>query len=98
MAEEKTEAMPGKQPDKPTPAEAKAAAAGGEKHAKAAKPDERERAAKLSPKQKVAVDEQGSMTYQLFLYLSYEVIDVPWWDWILMWDFLDGVVNLDAEY
>lgn len=32
------------------------------------------------------------------LYLDYEVIQIPWMDWFIRWDYLDNVVNNTREY
>ena len=44
------------------------------------------------------VDEQGSLGYDVDVTLHYQVVMIPWWDWIVHWDFLDNVTNLSQEY
>ena len=47
----------------------------------------------------VRVDEQGTFTaFQFNLFLDYEMIMIPWWDWIVLWDFLDNVTDLENQY
>lgn len=40
----------------------------------------------------------GTLTVDVKAHIDYEVIEVPWMDWFIMWDFLDNVVNNDDEY
>ena len=46
----------------------------------------------------VRVDEQGGVSFQFNLFLSYEMIMIPWWDWIVLWDYLDNVTDLENQY
>ena len=47
----------------------------------------------------VRVDEINSVSsFQFDVALDYEVIMIPWWDWIILWDFLDNVTDLSMEY
>ena len=32
------------------------------------------------------------------VHLDYESVDVPWMDWFIMWEFLDGIVDNEREY
>lgn len=40
----------------------------------------------------------GTITLDADLHIDYQVIEVPWWDWLIMWDFLDGVTDNSEEY
>ncbi len=45
------------------------------------------------------VRQAGSDTNWSFLVnLDYEQIDVPWMDWFIMWEFIDGIVDNDDEW
>ncbi len=48
----------------------------------------------------VRLGEQGGgvVDWDLDVHLDYEVVDVPWMDWFIMWDFLDNVVNNERAY
>jgi len=35
---------------------------------------------------------------QVSVHLDYDVIDVPFWDWFVMWDFLDNITDDSTEY
>ncbi len=35
---------------------------------------------------------------QVSVHLDYSVIDVPFWDWFVMWDFLDNITDDSTEY
>lgn len=32
------------------------------------------------------------------VYLDYDIIEIPWDEWFLRWDFLDNIVDNDREY
>ena len=32
------------------------------------------------------------------VHLDYERIEVPWMDWFIMWEFLDGIIDNEREY
>ncbi len=46
----------------------------------------------------VRLVEFGSVNLDVDVHLDYERIDVPWMDWLLMWEFLDGIVDNEREY
>ncbi len=46
----------------------------------------------------VRVEETGTAVTDFDVHLDYEVVDVPWMDWFIMWDFLDNIVDNEREY
>lgn len=45
------------------------------------------------------LDITGSPTnVRMVVHLRYEVVEVPWMDWFLMWETLDGVVDGTREW
>ena len=45
------------------------------------------------------VEANANLTaYDIDVHLDYERIDVPWMDWFIMWEFLDGIVDNEREY
>ena len=48
----------------------------------------------------VAIRQQevGAIAWNVDVHLNYQVVDVPWMDWFIMWDFLDNVVNNARDY
>lgn len=40
----------------------------------------------------------GPTDADIDLMLDYEVVQVPWQDWFIMWEFLDNVVNDEQDY
>ena len=42
--------------------------------------------------------EDGACGLDVNVHLDYERIDVPWMDWFIMWEFLDGIVDNEKEY
>ena len=47
----------------------------------------------------VRVVESGSITgYDVDVHLDYQVVEVPWMDYFIMWEFLDGIVDNEKEY
>ncbi len=36
--------------------------------------------------------------YDFQIHIDYDVVEVPWMDWFIMWDFLDNVPDNDEEY
>lgn len=46
-----------------------------------------------------AEEQSGTLgTHNVFIHLDYEVIEVPWMDWLMMWDFLDNITDNSREY
>ncbi len=46
----------------------------------------------------VRVVEVGSVGWDVDVHLDYDVVEVPWMDWFIMWEFLDGIVDNEREY
>ncbi len=46
----------------------------------------------------VRVVEVGAAIVNADVHLDYERVDVPWMDWFIMWDFLDGIADNEKEY
>ncbi len=47
----------------------------------------------------INVTASGNLTdFQASIHLDYDVIDVPFWDWFVMWDFLDNITDDSTEY
>ena len=45
------------------------------------------------------VEAAGDFTsFDIDVFLSYERIDIPWMDWFIAWEFLDGIVDNEREY
>ncbi|MEE9592363.1 MAG: hypothetical protein V3W28_02140 [Thermoplasmata archaeon] len=44
------------------------------------------------------VVEVGSQGVTVRVHLDYEVVEVPWEQWFIMWDFLDNVTDNSLEY
>ena len=42
--------------------------------------------------------EIGDIQWDIDVHLDYERVDVPWMDWFIMWEFLDGVVDNERQY
>ena len=42
--------------------------------------------------------EVGGMTIDARVHLDYEMVDVPWMDWFIMWELLDGIGDNELEY
>ncbi len=40
----------------------------------------------------------GIDTLDWVVELEYERIDIPWMDWLLQWEYLDGIVDNEREY
>ncbi len=36
--------------------------------------------------------------YNVKVYLQYEVVQIPWVDWFLNWEWLDNIVNNEEQY
>lgn len=37
-------------------------------------------------------------TIRWFIHLDYEQVDIPWMDWFILWDFLDGIGDNERQY
>ena len=47
----------------------------------------------------VRLDEIGvGSTLTASVHLDYERVDVPWMDWFIMWEFLDGIADNERQY
>ncbi len=46
----------------------------------------------------IRIAEAGAMIVDADVHLDYERVDVPWMDWLLMWEFLDGIADNEREY
>ncbi len=46
----------------------------------------------------VRVVEVGTINMDVNIHLDYEQINVPWMDWFLMWEFLDGIADNEQEF
>ena len=42
--------------------------------------------------------ESGTATLDADVHLDYERIELPWMEWFLEWEFLDGVIDNEREY
>ena len=36
--------------------------------------------------------------HHVLIHLDYQVVEVPWMDWFIMWDFLDNVVDNEEQF
>lgn len=46
-----------------------------------------------------AVENQATLAiHHVLIHLEYEMIDIPYWDWFIEWDFLDNVVDNSQDY
>ena len=46
----------------------------------------------------IRVVETGVVSQDVDVHLEYERIELPWMEWFLEWEFLDGVINNEREY
>lgn len=46
----------------------------------------------------VGVIVRGSISVDSNFHLDYEKVDVPFWDWFMLWDFLDNVTDNTRDY
>ena len=46
----------------------------------------------------VRMVEVGTVDIDADLHLDYESVDVPWMDWFIMWEFLDGIADNERQY
>lgn len=43
--------------------------------------------------------EEGTITEaRIDLFLEYEMVEIPWVEWFIKWDFLDGIPHLSREH
>ena len=42
--------------------------------------------------------EVGALTWDIDVHLDYEVVEVPWMDYFMMWEHLDNVVDNTRDY
>jgi len=42
--------------------------------------------------------ERGTIDIDVSVHIDYEQVEVPFWDWFMMWEFLDRVPNNQKDY
>lgn len=42
--------------------------------------------------------EQGVVTIRATMHLKYEMVEIPWVEWFVKWDFLDGITDNAEEH
>ena len=46
----------------------------------------------------IRLEERGTAVLDVDVHLDYEQVDVPWMDWFIMWEFLDGIADNERQY